>query len=61
MLIVVVVIDIVNILKIGNSKETSISKIKNNTTNTKNRVENGARMLLNGSKPHSNAEFLSIQ
>jgi hypothetical protein len=36
-----------------------MSKIKNNTTNTKKRVENGERIPLNGSNPHSNGEFFS--
>ena len=41
--------------RIGISKATSTSKIRKITTNIKNRIENGLRVWLNGSKPHSKA------
>nr|YP_010574494.1 NADH dehydrogenase subunit 3 [Onchidium reevesii]ADZ61661.1 NADH dehydrogenase subunit 3 [Onchidium reevesii]UZH97735.1 NADH dehydrogenase subunit 3 [Onchidium reevesii] len=41
------------ILNTGNKSAISTSKIKNNTTKTKNRVENGVRLALSGSNPHS--------
>ena len=53
--------DIIILLKIGKIKATSTSKIKNKTTNRKKRVENGARILLKGSKPHSNVETSTSQ
>ena len=49
-----------NILKIGNNKAISTSKIKNSTTNKKKRVENGDRILLNGSNPHSKGVSFSL-
>jgi len=42
----------------GNSKATSMSKIKKITANKKNRIEKGRRALSLGSKPHSKGVFL---
>lgn len=50
-----------NNLKTGNRRAISTSKIKNNTTNKKKRVEKGDRISLKGSKPHSNAVSFSLK
>jgi len=52
-LVIRIVTLVLNILRTGNSKAISTSKIRNNTTSKKNRVENGERIFLNGSNPHS--------
>lgn len=44
---------------IGSKIMISISKIRNNTANKKNRVENGKRALDKESNPHSNGEIFS--
>ena len=46
--------------RIGNKRATSTSKIKNKTTSKKKRVENGVRVFLRGSNPHSNADIFSL-
>lgn len=45
----------------GNNNAISTSKIKNNTTKIKNRVEKGARISLKGSNPHSKADNFSVE
>ena len=48
-----------NAERTGKSRATSTSKIKKSTTNKKKRVENGARILLKGSNPHSKGVIFS--
>lgn len=52
---------LINFIKIGKRSIISISKIRNNTINTKNRIEIGLRDFLNGSNPHSNAVIFSFE
>lgn len=51
---------LLNKLKTGNNKAISTSKIKKSTTNKKKRVENGERIFLIGSKPHSKGVSFSL-
>ena len=43
----------------GINKIISTSKIKKITANKKKRIEKGARVWIEGSKPHSKGEFFS--
>lgn len=55
----ILIILLLSTIIIGRIMTISMSKIKNNTANRKNWIENGVRDLLLGSNPHSNGDIFS--